>query len=314
MRTVTLGRTGIEVTELCLGCLPMGPLQKNLDIDYASDIIANGLNLGVTFIDTAQMYKTYPPIRKALKETGKRPVISTKSAATTYEDMEKAVDEALSNLDIEYVDIFLLHAARASIHVFEERSAALQCLLDNKAKGKIKAVGISTHSVDVVNLAASKAEIDIIFPIINLKGMGILDGNRQDMEKAILHCYENDKGVFLMKALGGGNLINEYKDAMDYAVKIADGKAAIALGMVTTDELMMNLKYFNNEDVVFPKENLNIKRFMILPNVCKACGACIPNCHNNAISMKEKAVIHEDLCLKCGYCVGCCSEFAIRMA
>jgi len=61
MKKYQLGKTGIEVTELCFGALPMGPLQKNMDEHAAAAVTAAALRGGVTFIDTAQAYSTYTP-------------------------------------------------------------------------------------------------------------------------------------------------------------------------------------------------------------------------------------------------------------
>lgn len=84
---------------------------------------------------------------------------------------------ALKSLDRDYIDIFLLHAAKVTPSVFEERAGALQCLKDYKSKGIIRAIGISTHVVGVVRRAVEIKEIDIIFPIINKLGMGIVNGS-----------------------------------------------------------------------------------------------------------------------------------------
>ena len=76
--------------------------------------------------------------------------------------------------------------------------------MDSKAKGIIRAVGISTHSVSAVRAAIEVSEIDVIFPIINIEGLGILHGTKADMEQAIRQASQKGKGVYAMKALGGG--------------------------------------------------------------------------------------------------------------
>jgi len=91
--------------------------------------------------------------------------------------MEQSIKYALTSLNRTDIDIFLLHAARVTPSVFEERAGALQCLKDYKTKGVIRAIGISTHVVGVVRRAAEIKEIDIIFPIINKIGLGIVGGN-----------------------------------------------------------------------------------------------------------------------------------------
>ena len=79
MKKVILGKTGLEVTELCFGALPIGPAQGNKPLDECARVMALALRRGITFFDTAQMYRTYEPIAMAMRETGIRPVISTKA-------------------------------------------------------------------------------------------------------------------------------------------------------------------------------------------------------------------------------------------
>ncbi len=316
MKKIKLGRTNLEVTELCFGALPMGPLQKKLDASESSKLVERALRLGVTFVDTAMMYKTYEPIRLAMERTGIRPVISDKSHMTTYEDMEKSVKNSLEQLDVPYVDIYLLHAARVSDKVFDEREGAYRCLLDCREKGLIKNVGISTHAVDVVHIAASNKEIDVVFPIYNKIGLGILRGTSDDMRTAIEHCFDENKGVYLMKALGGGNLIHEYKEALDFSRKFAAERAAQVLGMVEINEVDMNVKYFNGEDISEELSTLSKpkKIVSVFENICKGCGRCLDSCHSSAIEIIDgKAKVNEPKCLKCGYCAADCPEFAIRV-
>jgi uncharacterized protein len=79
-----LGKTNIEVTELCFGALPIGPLQKNLSTIESAKIIKLVLNMGINFIDTAQIYKTYESIALVMKNFGIRPIIASKSAKKSY--------------------------------------------------------------------------------------------------------------------------------------------------------------------------------------------------------------------------------------
>lgn len=310
-----LGKTGIEVTELCFGALPMGPLQKNQSIEENAKVIELALKKGVNFIDTAQMYKTYEPIALAMKNTGIRPIIASKSNSKTYEGMETAVNEALQMLGVEYIDIFHLHAAREKANAFEVFADALRCLVDMKKIGKIKAIGISTHSVEVANLAAQHPLIDVVFPIINMKGLGIIDGTKEQMVEAIRNIHKAGKGIYLMKILAGGSLINQYSEAMEYARKI-EGYASIALGMTSFSDVEYNLAYFSGEKLPEMSSSvIELKKALVFRNLCKGCGKCMTACPNNAISYDadKKASIDKSICLTCGYCTPVCPEFAIRI-
>lgn len=315
MDKIILGNTGIKVSKLCFGALPVGPLQKNLPIEVSGEIIAYALKRGVNFIDTAQAYGTYPHIKAALDKVDFRPVIATKSGAETYESMEKAINEALEGMEIDYIDIFHLHAARADVGVFEERKGALQCLLDYKKKGIIKAVGISTHSVKVVEAAAAREDIDVVFPLINKIGRGILQGTVEEMEKAIELCLKNGKGIYLMKVLGGGTMIDDYDSSMEYVMNLK-GQYSIAIGMISNEEIDYNVRYFNGErDLEGIITIRNKKIIRVSQHMCVACGTCIQTCHSGAIDFdeSEKAFIDQSKCIQCGYCVAVCPEFCIRV-
>ena len=315
MKKYSLGKTGITVTEMCFGALPIGPLQANISVEKGAKLIRAALEKGINFIDTAEVYKTYPHIKKALEGHYREVIIATKSSAKRYQEMEQSIKGALTSLNRTYIDIFLLHAARVTPSVFEEREGALQCLKDYKAKGILRAIGISTHVVEVVRRAAEIKEIDIIFPIINKLGIGIVGGSIEDMIKAISDAHKAGKDLYAMKALGGGHLIDQLEEAFNFVRKI-QGISSIAVGMVNQEELELNIKIFNNEEI--PQELFTQKirpnKRLFISSFCKGCGACIKTCPNNALSLEnEKAVVDHKLCILCGYCNPVCPEFAIRI-
>lgn len=312
-KRVQLGTTGLMVTELCFGALPLGPLQKNLDLSKGAAVIAHALRAGINFVDTAQVYRTYPYIREAVRITGIRPIVASKSAAVTYEDMEKAVRQALTELALEKIDLFLLHAARVGPEVFTERAGALRCLLDCKERGLIGAVGISTHDVRIALEAARRDEIEVVFPIFNKEGRGILNGTREEMAAAIRRNYEAGKGVYLMKVFGGGTLLDEYQACLDY-VRREVPYHSMAVGMVAAAEVDYNLACLAGEAGPDGTPSVKAKQVQVSSILCRGCGTCLAACHSTAISLAgDKACIDPDICLRCGYCIPACPQFAIRV-
>jgi predicted aldo/keto reductase-like oxidoreductase len=315
MKYNLLGKTGIKISELCYGALPIGPLQADFPVDKAAEIIRYSLEQGVNFIDTAQRYKTYPHIREALKGYQPPVVVASKSWAVTYEDMQKAIDEAREGMGLDTIDIFHLHAARVGVDVFAERKAALECLLDAKAKGVIRAVGISTHSVRAVRMASDVPEIDVVFPLVNLLGVGILDGTLPEMIEAIKLAADKGKGIYLMKAMAGGHLSDRFEEALNFARSVR-GTDAIAVGMLTRAEVDANVAYFEGRPIsneIRAGIGKKGKKLQVI-DICKGCGACAKNCPNEAITIKDgRASADPELCLLCGYCVPYCPQFALRL-
>jgi len=315
MKRRVLGSTGLEVSELCIGTLPMGPVQANIPVETGSAILLKAAENGVNFFDTAQMYRTYPYLKKVVQQFGNDVVISSKCASPEYKGMEEAITEALRELGRDYIDIFLLHAARVDETVFEQRAGALEALVKAKEKGYIRFAGISSHHVAAVAKAASVPEIDIVYPIINKAGIGILGGGLPEMLNSIETVRKSGKGMFAMKALAGGHLVGELLDAIGY-VRAIPGMEVVSVGVVKEEELDLQLRIFNGEKID-PASLAGLKaskQLKIVPSLCKSCWLCVDSCPNGALS-KGETVPHVDKgnCVLCGYCTPACPQFAIRL-
>ena len=311
----TLGDTDIHVTKLGFGGLVMGPLQANMKPEDGAKVIRYALEQGISFIDTAHVYKTYEHIRRAKLGWDKELIIATKTRALDYKTAEEHIQIALQALDLERLDIMLLHAARAGGNVFQERAGAYQCLKDYKEKGIIKAIGISTHNVNTVKVAGNQDGIDIIHPLINMAGTGILGGTTDDMASAIKEASEKGKGVYAMKALAGGSLLNRIDEAFEFILNL-EGIDAVVVGMISEAEVDINCRIFKGEPL--SKEQCSIatreKHLKIVEAYCKGCGECVDACPNGALSIiGEKCSVDRSKCILCGYCTPYCPEFAIRV-
>lgn len=312
----SLGPMDFKVSELCFGLLPLGPLQKNLDEKSAVSLLEHALALGINFFDTAELYGTQEYLGKALKGWDRsRVVVATKSAAATYEAMRKSVEKSLAELRTDYIDIYHLHASRETITAFASRAGAIECLSECKFKGRIRAIGISTHSVAVVEAAAKRNDIDIVFPIINKAGRGIQDGSREEMEAAIREAANAGKGIYAMKALAGGHLVDDVPSSIDY-VRSLPGISAVAVGMVNEQELLYNVELFTRGEMPAKSAgNLGTERKrVVIMGFCKGCGTCARTCPNLAITVRNgRAQVDPTKCILCGYCNPVCPEFAIRV-
>lgn len=314
MRFSMLGKTGIKVSRMCFGTLTLGPLQANLPLEDGASVMAHAIGAGVNFCDTAQLYKTYQYIRRAMELSGKTDlVIATKTYAYTRELAKSAVEDARRGLDRDYIDIFMLHE-QESIHTLNGHASALEYLLEQKQKGVIKAVGASMHHVAAVYGAIEK-ELDVIHPLLNLSGLGIVDGTREDMEKAVKFASLSGTGVFGMKALGGGNLFKDAAACLQYALSL-DFLDSVAIGMQSVEEVEANLTFW--EKLEFSAESKQIlsqkTRRLHIDSWCGGCGKCAEKCGQRAISVVNgKAVCEHKKCLLCGYCSSVCPEWAIKV-
>lgn len=277
-------------------------------------MLLSAFDLGVNFIDTAEYYRNYAHIHLALQRLEKPDdiVVASKTLAPDDRSAAFAVEEARLALNRDILDIFLLHEIRDGSD-FKNRSGAWNVLRNAKRNGVIKSIGISSHSAAVVAAAAVDPEIDVIHCMLNFAGVGILDGGVEDMLAAIALAKANGKGVYTMKAIGGGSLIKQAKQALTWAFDqpLPD---AVAVGCKDKAELVTNLGWLNGEDPPEAEQCRMLSRRLIFDD-CHACGACVNRCANGALTMGEdSAVWHEDKCLFCGYCAAACPWFCISFA
>lgn len=315
---VKLGKTNLKVTELCFGTLPMGPLQANLSLDKGIKLIQYAFEKGVNYVDTAATYGTYKYIKKAIRGQKRKDIfISSKSSAESYLLMKNEIERSLEELDTDYFDIFFLHVPGSEIP-FQKNEAALQCLLDFKRKSLIKAVGISTHYVKVVNKAAEKKEIDVIFTIINSMGQGIVGGTLDEMLASVKSAHSKGKGIVAMKTLAGGILVDDVEKSFNFVRKKSYIDIA-AVGFVNKAELDVALHIFGEKKIrpkLISKINKNQKKIRIPPgSICQKCGKCVIECPNNALLMENDIIkVLDNRCIRCGYCIRVCPNFCIRLA
>ncbi|CAM3612794.1 NADP(H)-dependent aldo-keto reductase [Halomonas lysinitropha] len=179
MQTRPLGDTGIEVSRLCLGTMTFG--EQNSEAE-AHEQLDRAVAFGIDFIDTAEMYPVPPEadtqgrteayIGSWLRRRGSRDdvIIATKAAGPglahirggprlTREHLHQAVDDSLTRLQTDYVDLYQLHWPDRKGNFFgqlgyvhdeeedttplEETLSALKELVD---AGKVRAVGLSNDT------------------------------------------------------------------------------------------------------------------------------------------------------------------------
>lgn len=311
-----LGATGIEVSLLGIGTLTMSPMQRNLSVEEGAEVILAALSKGVTFIDTAQMYGSYPQLAEALKcWKSTRPVVASKSAAKSRDAMKQAVEECLRQTGLAQVDIFLLHAVRDREDL-ESRSEALECLKEFRNAGVVKAIGASSHSAKTIEILAEHQDIEILHPMYNRDGIGILDASLDEMTAILRKARQAGKGVYAMKPLGGGHLRNDAQAALNWIFS-SDAVDAVVVGMTSINEVEMNSSIAQKIEVSAEFAHRvagQPRRLFINSMICQNCGACVKACQQLALKVGDKCVeVDHSRCVLCGYCAPVCPKFAIRI-
>ena len=151
----SLGRTGVKVSKLCLGCMMLGLKTSE---EEAADIIDRAIDSGINFLDTANVYgrgKSEVAVGKALKRNGKRDriVLATKVFARMADDDPNAqgssrrhildqCEASLRRLETDRIDLYQIHRPTSDIPIDE----TLRAMDDLIRAGKVRYVGTSTFA------------------------------------------------------------------------------------------------------------------------------------------------------------------------
>jgi ferredoxin len=158
--------------------------------------------------------------------------------------------------------------------------------------------------------------VEVVHPLLNRPGLGILGGTAGEMGAAVAACARAGKGVYAMKALGGGNFIPAARANLAW-VRSLPCVHAVAVGMLSVEEVAANVRLFTDgtaEEAVWAPLEARRRRLRIMERFCKGCGACVDACSSRALAVVDgTARVDEGACVLCGYCGAACPEFIIRV-
>ncbi|MFX0064852.1 MAG: aldo/keto reductase [Candidatus Hermodarchaeota archaeon] len=159
MQYKTLGKTGLEVSRICIGCMSFGNTQAwHLELEQARPLVNKALDLGINFFDTANVYsrgRSEEITGELLKDYRDDVVIATKvffpiqgfsvkskpntSGLSRYH-IFRAIDDSLKRLKMSYVDLYQIHRLDPKVPI-EEILRSLNHLID---QGKVMHIGASS--------------------------------------------------------------------------------------------------------------------------------------------------------------------------
>jgi aryl-alcohol dehydrogenase-like predicted oxidoreductase len=168
-----LGSQGLEVSEQGLGCMGMSEFYGTSDEDEAIATIHRYLDLGGTFLDTADMYGPFTNeklVGRAVRERRDWVVVATKFGNQRGEDgsflgingrpeyVRKACEASLERLGIDFIDLYYQHRVDKEVPI-EETVGAMAELVD---QGKVKYLGLSEASPETVRRAHEVSPISAL--------------------------------------------------------------------------------------------------------------------------------------------------------
>lgn len=221
MQYTKLGTSDLEVSRICMGCMGFGAPEQGqhkwtLDPEQSQEIIKGGLDLGVNFFDTAIGYQggtSEQYVGRALKNLTEREkvVVATKFLPRTPEEIEKGIsgqehieqmiNKSLSNLGMDYVDLYIYHMWDYNTPVYEIMDGLNRVV----KSGKARYIGISNCYAWQIAKANALAEKEGFARFVSVQGHYNLIFREEEREM-VPYCKEEQIALTPYSALASGRL------------------------------------------------------------------------------------------------------------
>lgn len=266
MECVTLGKTGLKISRMGFGGIPI----QRVDAAVTRELVKAMAEKGINYIDTARGYTVSEAyLGEALEGLRDKFVLATKSMSRTKEAMAKDIDISLGNLRTDYIDLYQVH--NPSMEQLEQVIAAggaLEALQEAKAVGKIGHIGITAHSLEVFQKALELDWVEtIMFPYNIVETQAV---------ELIKKCTEKNIGFITMKPLAGG-AIEDATLAIRFICANPDVTVVIP-GMFDLKEIDQNLAACEDKTPLSKAELAKMEeiRSQLGNNFCRRCNYCAP--------------------------------------
>ena len=264
MRQVTLGTTGITSPQNAFGALPI----QRVTAEYAGMLLKKAYNAGFRYFDTARAYSdSEEKMGLALAEVRGDIYIATKTAAQNVTDFWRDLETSLAKLKTDYIDIYQFHNP-AFCPRPGDGTGLYEAMLEAKAQGKIRHIGITNHRLNVAEEAVRSGLYETLqFPFCHL-------ATDRDIEMVKL-CKEKNVGFIAMKGMSGG-LITDSAAAMAWMNEY-DNVLPI-WGVQRESELDEFISYFDDTPELGGEIKATIERDRaeLTGGFCRGCGYCMP--------------------------------------
>lgn len=196
MRYRTLGKTGLQVSEIGFGGIPI----QRVPFEQVGAIVDRALDLGINFFDTARGYTDSElKLGAALKGRRAEAIIATKSMARTRAEMAADIQKSLDTMGLGYIDLYQMHNVKDQVALEQILSSdgAMVALLDARRKGLIRHIGVTGHIKRQIMELLKVEEIETVqFPFNPVE--------TNDVQGLLESAGKAGAGVIVMKPLAGG--------------------------------------------------------------------------------------------------------------
>jgi predicted aldo/keto reductase-like oxidoreductase len=277
MKTVRLGKTGLMVSRIGMGGIP---IQRPTE-DEAIKVAHRALDLGVNWIDTAAGYgNSEERFGKALAGRRDQVIVATKSGQRNKAEAAAELERSLERLKTDVIDIWQLHNV-SSAETYAQVTGpggSLEAAQEALQAGKIRHIGISGHNLDVMMKAVRSGLFETIqFPFNYV--------TREPADELIPLARAHDVGFIGMKPFAGG-MLGDATLSIKYVLQF--DSVVPDPGIEAVKEIEEIVAIVESGDwVLTPQElqQIEARRAELGTQFCRQCGYCQPCPEGVSISM-----------------------------
>jgi len=250
LQRVTLGKSGLNPSLLGVGTGVSGGSRSSFltrqDAAKSVATLRHAYDRGFRMFDCADTYGTHPLMGEALKGMERDKLILTSKIWTRKggipeperPDANIVVDRFRKELNTDYIDLVQIHCMVDTGWTDTEKRQ-MDILDDLKAKGVIRAHGVSVHSLDAMKTAIADPWVDVLHARINPYGIAMDKPDPAEVVEVIHQMHATGRGVIGMKLVGNGDIRNE-SDKINHSLRFVLGLGSVDMmivGFETSDQI-----------------------------------------------------------------------------
>ncbi len=241
-----LGNTGIECSYLGVGTGVKGSgrgitrLIMELTGEEYVQLLEHAYQQGITYFDLADRYGSHNYMRKAMERSIPRDKVMLLSKVWTREpaDVKNDIDRIRQELNTDCIDVLLMHCLRGGEDNWPETlKPTMDVFSEAKAKGWIRAHGVSCHNLKALDRVAETEWADVVLARIN-PFSSHMDGPTEKVVPILERIHKAGKGVLGMKILGEGSkeIVAKMDESLKFVAELGS-MDAMTIGFMSKAEL-----------------------------------------------------------------------------
>jgi len=235
-----LGKTGIQCTLLGMGTGVKAFGGRSALTAKGHDayvrLLCHAYDRGLRYFDLADMYGAHLYMKEAMKNGIARDKVTllTKTGSREADGIRADQERYRGELHTDRLDIVLMHCMTDPDWTVK-LAPCMDALAEAKAKGLIRAHGVSCHEIEALRRAAEAPWVDVLLARINPFGL-LMDGKREEVAPILQKARGNEKAVLGMKILGEGGCADRMEESFRYALGLGCVDA-MPIGFLEPDEV-----------------------------------------------------------------------------